>query len=73
MVEAASTRAPQDEDADERRRLQPVRLALYVAASLLSFMTVAPLFYMVSMSLKETNEVFGTNLVPHHPTLANFV
>ena len=32
------------EDADERRRLQPVRLALYVVASLLSFMTVAPLF-----------------------------
>ena len=28
---------------------------------------------MVSMSLKQTNEVFGTNLVPHHPTLDNFL
>ena len=37
MVEAASTRAPQDEDADERRRRQPVRLALYVAALIALF------------------------------------
>ena len=50
-----------------------MRLALYVVASLLSLMTVAPLFYMVSMSLKETNEVFGTNLIPHHPTFDNYL
>jgi multiple sugar transport system permease protein len=61
------------EDADERRRLHMVRLVLYVVSSALAFMTVAPLFYMVSMSLKQTNEVFGTNLVPHHPTINNFV
>jgi multiple sugar transport system permease protein len=73
MAEVPSTAEFAAEDADERRRLQPVRLALYVVASLLSIMTVAPLFYMVSMSLKETNEVFGTNLVPHHPTFDNFV
>jgi multiple sugar transport system permease protein len=70
IVSAARVRA---EDADARRRLQPVRLALYVVASLLSFMTIAPLFYMVSMSLKETNEVFSTNLIPHAPTFANFI
>ena len=28
---------------------------------------------MVSMSLKETNEVFGDNLIPRHPTVANFL
>src|SRR5271166_1283295 len=73
MAEVESTAEFAAEDADERRRLQPVRLALYVVASILAFMTVAPLFYMVSMSLKETKEVFGANLVPHEPTLANFV
>lgn len=73
MAEAAPMAEPTTEDADERRRLQPVRLALYVVASLLSLMTVAPLFYMVSMSLKETNEVFGTNLIPHHPTFDNYL
>ena len=36
-------------------------------------MTVAPLFWMVSMSLKESSEVFATNLIPHRPTFANFV
>ena len=73
MAEIASAAEFPAEDADERRRLQLVRLVLYVVASALAFMTVAPLFYMVSMSLKETNEVFGTNLVPRHPTLSNFV
>ncbi|HLX97694.1 MAG TPA: carbohydrate ABC transporter permease [Roseiarcus sp.] len=53
--------------------LKPVQLALYLAASILSLMTVAPLLYMLSMSLKESNEVFGTNIIPAHPTLANFV
>ena len=73
MAETRSAAEIAADSADERKKLQPVLLALYVAASILSFMTVAPLFYMVSMSLKETNEVFGANLVPHHPTFANFV
>jgi multiple sugar transport system permease protein len=59
--------------ASERAMLQPVRLALYLAASILSLMTIAPLLYMLSMSLKDSSDVFGTNLVPAHPTLANFV
>src|SRR5580658_1459343 len=70
MTEASQTEA--DADA-ERRRAGPVRIALYLAGSLLGFMIIAPLFWMVSMSLKETNEVFATNLIPHRPTLANFV
>jgi multiple sugar transport system permease protein len=73
MAEIASKAAFSADDADDRRRLQMVRLVLYVVSSALAFMTVAPLFYMLSMSLKQTNEVFGTNLVPHHPTLGNFV
>ena len=73
MAEIASRAEFSSDDADERRRLHMVRLTLYVVSSALAFMTVAPLFYMVSMSLKQTNEVFGTNLVPHHPTLGNFV
>jgi multiple sugar transport system permease protein len=73
MAEIASRAEFSADDADERRRLHVVRLVLYVVSSALAFMTVAPLFYMLSMSLKQTNEVFGTNLVPHHPTLGNFV
>ena len=53
--------------------LQPVRLALYLAGVILAFMTIAPLFWMVSMSLKPSNEVFDTNLIPQRPTLDNFV
>jgi multiple sugar transport system permease protein len=56
-----------------RRMVEPVQLALYLAGSILALMTVAPLFWMVSMSLKESSEVFATNLVPHRPTFANFV
>jgi multiple sugar transport system permease protein len=73
MAEIASRAEFSADDADDRRRLHMVRVVLYVVSSALAFMTVAPLFYMVSMSLKQTNEVFGTNLVPHHPTLGNFV
>jgi multiple sugar transport system permease protein len=73
MAEIASRAEFSADDADERRRLHVVRLVLYVVSSALAFMTVAPLFYMLSMSLKQTNEVFGTNLVPHHPTRGNFV
>jgi multiple sugar transport system permease protein len=73
MAETTAAQEFAAEDAGERARLQPVQLALYIASSILSLMTVAPLFYMLSMSLKESNEVFGTNLVPNHPTLANFV
>ena len=73
MAEIASKAEFSADDADERRRLHVVRLVLYVVSSALAFMTVAPLFYMLSMSLKQTNELFGTNLVPHHPTLGNFV
>lgn len=57
----------------ERARIQPVRLILYLVGLILSFMAIAPLFWMVSMSLKDSSEVFAVNLVPHHPTLDNFL
>jgi multiple sugar transport system permease protein len=53
--------------------VRPARLALYLVGVILSAMAVAPLFWMLSMSLKESSEVFGTNLVPRHATLDNFV
>jgi multiple sugar transport system permease protein len=53
--------------------LQPVRIALYLAGVILAFMAIAPLFWMLSMSLKPSNEVFDTNLIPRHPTLDSFV
>ena len=71
MSEAAPAAA--DDDAIERAMLQPVRLALYLAGVILAFMAVAPLFWMLSMSLKPSNEVFDTNLIPRRPTLASFV
>ena len=57
----------------EQKRLRGAALALYLAGGLLSLMTIAPLFWMVSMSLKPSAEVFDTHLIPRHPTLDNFI
>ena len=57
----------------ERAMVRPTQLVWYVIGLILSFMAVAPLFWMVSMAFKKTDEVFGQNLVPHHPTLDNFL
>ena len=67
MTEAVDTAAL------ERSALRPAALALYVAAGFLSLMAIAPLFWMLSMSLKGSSEVFEPNLIPHHPTFANFI
>src|ERR1700749_3554218 len=71
MSEAGPATA--DDDANQRAMLQPVRIALYLAGVILAFMAIAPLFWMVSMSLKPSNEVFQTNLIPRRPTLDSFV
>src|SRR5580692_6109301 len=71
MSEAVPATA--DDDAIQRAMLQPDRLALYLASVILAFMAIAPLFWMVSMSLKPSNEVFDTNLIPRRPTLDSFV
>ncbi len=57
----------------ERAALQPTRLALHLVGLLLAFTAVAPLFWMVSMSFKGANDIFGVNLIPDHPTLGNFL
>ena len=57
----------------ERAMVRPTQLVWYVIGLILSFMAVAPLFWMVSMAFKKTDEVFGQNLFPHHPTLDNFL
>ena len=72
MTEAAPAQT-EEEDATQRAMLQLVRLALYVAGVILAFMAIAPLFWMLSMSLKPSNEVFDTDLIPRRPTLDSFV
>jgi multiple sugar transport system permease protein len=72
MNEVASAQNA-EEDAMQRAMLQPVRLALYLASVILAFMAIAPLFWMLSMALKPSNEVFDTNLIPRQPTLNSFV
>lgn len=73
MGEATLARTPTEEDATQRAMLQPVQLALYLAGVILAFMAIAPLFWMLSMSLKPSNEVFDTNLIPRRPSLGSFV
>jgi multiple sugar transport system permease protein len=53
--------------------LRPARLIWHLVGLILAFMAVAPLFWMLSMSFKGPDEVFGINLVPNHPTLGNFL
>src|SRR4051812_42025921 len=57
----------------ERTTFRLSALALYVAGAILSLMAVAPLFWMLSMSLKGSAETFEPNLIPRAPTFANFV
>jgi multiple sugar transport system permease protein len=73
MTEATPAQTRMEEDATQRAMLQPVQLALYLAGVILAFMAIAPLFWMLSMSLKPSNEVFDANLIPRRPTLASFV
>ncbi len=60
-------------DSAQRAMAQPVRIALYAASVALAFTAIAPLFWMLSMSLKPTAEVFQANLIPLKPTFASFV
>lgn len=53
-------------------RFRPANLALFVLAATLAFLTAFPLLWMVITALKPADEVFGGNLIPSDPTLANF-
>ena len=63
MTEATPAQTPTEEDAAQRAMLQPLQLALYLAGVILAFMAIAPLFWMLSMSLKPSNGAFDTNLI----------
>jgi ABC-type glycerol-3-phosphate transport system permease component len=46
----------------------------YVTLAVLSFWTLAPLYWMITTSLKESSEIYGagTTMWPHNPTLDNY-
>jgi multiple sugar transport system permease protein len=59
----------------DRSRHYFVRLRqvlLFSVIAILALLTVAPLVWMISASLKPDNETFSPNLIPLHPTLDNF-
>src|SRR5947209_4045769 len=58
---------------DAATAFRPARTILYLATGILALITVAPLLFMLSMSLKDGTEVFAANLIPDRPTLANFL
>jgi trehalose/maltose transport system permease protein len=55
------------------QRSLPASIALYGFAALLVFVSVFPLFYAVSTSLKTGAALFDTNLWPSQPTLRNYI
>lgn len=57
-----------------RLRLKPVRIVLYLILALACVLAVFPMFWMVTMAIKPTNESFDTlaTMLPRKPTLANF-
>jgi len=52
------------------RRLGPALLFCFTA--ILAILTVSPLIWMISASLKPGAETFAPNIIPSHPTLENF-
>lgn len=56
-----------------RGQLNVVRLAWMLVALVLALMTIFPLLWMLSISLKQPVEVFQPNLLPAAPTLDNFL
>jgi multiple sugar transport system permease protein len=52
------------------RRLGPALLFCFTA--ILAILTVSPLIWMISASLKPGAETFGPNIIPSQPTLENF-
>jgi multiple sugar transport system permease protein len=57
----------------ERNGQRSVEIIFHLIGLVLAFMAVAPLLWMVSMSFKSSDEVFGINLIPAHATLDNFL
>ena len=72
MTEAA-LKGPRAERRSEFASTKPALIIFYLSGCILSFMAVAPLLWMLSMSVKGADEVFDVNLLPRHPTLGNFL
>jgi multiple sugar transport system permease protein len=45
---------------------------LFLGTAVLAVVTVSPLVWMISAAIKGPNETFSANLLPDHPTFANF-
>ena len=58
---------------DSQWPLRTAQTIVFLVSVTLALMTLAPLLWMVSIAFKPPDEVFRTSLVPHRPTLANFI
>jgi multiple sugar transport system permease protein len=58
--------------APERGGISGSRIALSALIALLALLTVSPLLWMLSGAFKGPTEIYGLNLLPTAPTLANF-
>ncbi|MBV9846519.1 MAG: carbohydrate ABC transporter permease [Kutzneria sp.] len=56
-----------------RRQFRPAQVGLFVTAAVLALITAFPLLWMISSSFKGRDEVTTSTLLPHSPTLDNFV
>lgn len=56
-----------------RAQAQSVRIIWMLVTLVLALMTIFPLFWMISISLKGATEVFRPNLLPAAPSLDNFL
>lgn len=54
-------------------RFRPKKFVLFVLTAALALLTVSPLAWMVSSAFKDSGSAFSTELIPSHPTMANFV
>lgn len=75
VTAAAADSHPGPDPADlNRRRISPGAIARWVAGALVAFLFLAPVLWMLSGSLKPTNEVFASppSLLPHHVDTGNY-
>lgn len=64
--------APARISAPRRRRLRWSTLGLVGAVGLIALYCLAPFYWMVVTSLKSPNDIFNNDLLPSHPSLANY-
>lgn len=64
-----------DTDSPKRRRLAaaPGFVIAWTLLAIGAIVMMMPLVYMVATSLKPPHEVYGVNIIPHEPTLENYL